>query len=242
MISRIMVIVLALTFVAAYVAEAQVITDGLIAYWTFDEADIDGNVAIDVFGGYDGTILGDPEIIGGKVNEALKFNGSSDDVEAEIPDDLLGNGATIELWFQQEAPTGWGIIVKISPDIVELSIGDGILEMWSPAARFEPADSYSDGEWHHVALTVADALITLYVDGENVGDAEGTLVFDAVSGVTIARDPGFDFWTGMVDEVRIYGRPLSEAEVMQNMTAGALTAVEPADKLAETWGSIKASE
>ena len=240
--SRIMVVILALTFVVAYMAEAQVITDGLIAYWTFDDADIVGDVAVDVIGGYDGTIMGAPEIIAGKVNEALSFNGSTDDVEAEIPDNLLGNGATIELWFQQEAPTGWGIITKISPDIIELSIGDGTLEMWSPAARFEPAGSYSDGEWHHVALTVSDDTITLYVDGENAGDADGSLVFEPVSGVTVARDPGFDFWTGMVDEVRIYGRPLSDAEVRQNMAAEGLAAVQPADKLAETWGSIKVSK
>ena len=241
MISRFVVVAIALTFIAAYVAEAQVVTDGLIAYWTFDDADIVGDVAVDVIGGHDGTIIGAPEIIAGKVNEALKFNGSTDDVEAEIPDNLLANGATIELWFQQEAPTGWGIIVKISPDIVELSIADGVLEMWSPAARFNPEGSYSNGEWHHVALTVSDDTITLYVDGGNAGDADGSLVFEAVSGVTIARDPGFDFWTGMVDEVRIYGRPLSEAEILQNMAAEGLAAVEPADKLAETWGNIKVS-
>ena len=60
------------------------------------------------------------------------------------------------------------------------------------------------------------------------------------SGVTIARDPGFDFWTGMVDEVRIYERPLSAEEVQINMEARGIS-VEPADKLANTWGNIKIS-
>ena len=242
MVSRIMVVILALTFVAAYAAEAQVATDGLIAYWTFDEADIDGSVARDIVGGYDGTIIGNPETIPGEVNEALKFNGSSDDVEAEIPDDLLANGTTIELWFQQEAPSGWGIIIKISPDKIEVSIGGGTLSVWSAVGSFDAADPYSDGEWHHVAVPVSGDSITLYVDGEEVGETGGNLDFDAVSGVTIARDPGYDFWTGMVDEVRIYDRALSEAEILQNMAAGGFTAVEPADKLAETWGNIKASE
>jgi len=42
----------------------------------------------------------------------------------------------------------------------------------------------------------------------------------------------------MLDEVRIYGRPLSEEEIQQNMGAEGLS-VEFADKLPETWGNIK---
>jgi hypothetical protein len=44
----------------------------------------------------------------------------------------------------------------------------------------------------------------------------------------------------MVDEVRIYDRPLSEEEILQNMEAEGMS-VEPADKLVETWGKIKVS-
>ena len=240
MVGRSLIAVLALIFVAAYVAEAQVVEDGLIAYWTFDEADI-GDTAKDIIGGHDGTIFGAPETIEGKVNEALKFNGSTDYIEAEIPDGLLAEGTTFELWFQQEAPAGWGIIMKIDPDKIELSIGSGIVEVWSQVGRFNPPDSYSDGEWHHAAVTVSKEIVVLYMDGENSGEVAGTLFFDAVSKATIARDPGFDFWPGMVDEVRVYDRPLSEEEIQQNMAAEGLAVGKPADKLIETWGKIKSS-
>ena len=239
--SRFIVVVIALTFIAAYMAEAQFVEDGLIAYWTFDEANIDGDTAVDIIGGFDGTIVGAPEIIPGKVNEALSFNGSTDDVEAEIPDDSLADGATIELWFQQEAPTGWGIIIKLSPDKIELSISGGGLEMWSPAGRFNPEGSYSDGEWHHMALTVAETEVISYVDGEKKGELLGNLILMGASGVTIARDPGFDFWTGMVDEVRIYERPLSAEEVQLNMEGKKIAVEASTHKLAETWGNIKVS-
>ena len=240
MISRFVVVVIVLTFIAAYMAEAQVVEDGLIAYWTFDEANIDGDTAEDIIGGFDGTIIGAPEIIPGEVNEALKFNGTTDNVEAEIPDSLLADGATFELWFKQDAPTGWGIIIKISPDKIELSIGGGMPEVWSQVGSFDSGVPSSDGAWHHAALSVSDSNIVLYLDGENVGETAGSLIFAAVSGVTIAKDPGFAFWTGMVDEVRVYSRALSAEEVNQNMEAKVIS-VEPADKLAETWGNIKVS-
>jgi len=57
-------------------------------------------------------------------------------------------------------------------------------------------------------------------------------------------EPGeFPAFIGVIDEVSVYERALSADEVEQNFDAGALkTAVEPADKLAATWGSAKALE
>ena len=241
MIGRSLVAVLALTFVTAYAAEAQVVTDGLIAYWTFDEADIDDDVAIDVIGGHDGTIFGEPEIIEGQLNEALEFDGVSDYIEADIPAGLLLDGITFELWFQQEAPIGWGIMVKINPGEIELSIDGGAPEIWNDNLGGVAAQiSFSDGNWHHAAIPISKDNMVLYLDGEKIGENASNLNFADQQKMTIARDPTFDFWPGMIDEVRIYDRPLSEEEVQQNMEAKGIS-VEPADKLAETWGKIKVS-
>ena len=57
MIHRVMILVLALLFVIAYISEAEIVTDGLIAYWTFDKAHEDGE---DIVGGHDGKIFGTP--------------------------------------------------------------------------------------------------------------------------------------------------------------------------------------
>jgi len=48
------------------------------------------------------------------------------------------------------------------------------------------------------------------------------------------------FLNGMVDNVRIYDRVLTEDEVMQNFEAKSDNLpVEPADKLSTTWGALK---
>ena len=245
MINRVMIIVLALIFVIAYMSEAQVVTDGLIAYWTFDEADMDGDVAKDIIGGHDGTIFGDPETIEGKVNEGLEFDGSGDYIEAEIPDDLLADGATLEVWFRQEAPHGFGVMLNIGPNKAELNVDperDGRSELWCFDSGGIEGIAGLDGAWHHAVGTVSEDGQVHYIDGVNVGRENPTaVVFDAISGVAIGQRPGRGLmWPGILDEVRVYGRPLSEEEVQQNMEAREImTAVEPADKLAETWGKIK---
>ena len=248
MISRGSIVVLALIFVAAYMAEAQVVTDGLICYWTFDEADIDGDTAKDLMGGNDGTIFGDPETVEGQVNQALEFAGNNDYLEVDLPDESLAGGATLELWFRQDSPTGWAALIKIL-DAIEISMADGPIEVWSSVGRVGPEDVLSDGNWHHVAVPISDTKIMMYVDGENKGETAGNLPLGkgernigGIPGVTFGKDRGGSGWfIGIMDEFRIYDRPLSAEEVQQNMAAKGMSAVEPADKLAETWGKIKVS-
>lgn len=46
----------------------------------------------------------------------------------------------------------------------------------------------------------------------------------------------------MIDEVGLYGRALTEGEILQNYVAeGMPVAVSPADKLSGIWGKIKAA-
>ena len=47
------------------------------------------------------------------------------------------------------------------------------------------------------------------------------------------------FFKGLIDEVSIYNRALSEDEIEQNRTAQGLAVKPSAEKLALTWGGIK---
>ena len=55
-----------------------IVTDGLVSYWTFDEKDIAGFTAKDVWGENDGRIVGNPKVVDGQVGEALEFDGAND--------------------------------------------------------------------------------------------------------------------------------------------------------------------
>ena len=89
-------------------------------------------------------------------------------------------------------------------------------------------------------------MILFYSDGEDAGEApvgENEYADDAFI-ITIGWDPrcGMEYppFIGIIDEVSIYNRALSEDEIVQNFEAGVLDlAVEPAHKLAGTWGAMK---
>ena len=59
-------------------APASVVTDGLVSYWTFDKAYIVNDTVKDVWGDNNGTIIGNPKVVPGKIGEALEFDGADD--------------------------------------------------------------------------------------------------------------------------------------------------------------------
>jgi hypothetical protein len=103
--------------------------------------------------------------------------------------------------------------------------------------------------WYHVAGVYRDSDVTgdIYVDGELQGS---TMTEDSTSVVleSVAADIEMgrcqleqlggpvNYFHGRIDDVRIYSRALSEADVRELI---ALASVEPAAKLAITWGAIK---
>ncbi len=50
-----------------------------------------------------------------------------------------------------------------------------------------------------------------------------------------------DWFTGMIDEVKLYNRGLTEAEVLKSMEGPGEFSVKPDGKLAVKWGEIKSN-
>ena len=114
----------------------------------------------------------------------------------------------------------------------------------NPAAQV-PIKKKQLDEWHHVVgvYDKANRMIDLFVDGVAVGakkirDTEKGLSNDVP--LYIARRESGEWFKVTIDEVRIYNRVLTEAEIKRNFGAGGL-AVEAARKLAITWGRLKTS-
>jgi len=72
----------------------------LVSYWQFDEGQ--GDIAYDSIGNNDGTLIGDPCWVTGKIGSyALDFDGVNDSVDIGRPASLLNMGsATVALWFK----------------------------------------------------------------------------------------------------------------------------------------------
>ena len=255
-----------LAILAANAAGQGIVEDGLVSYWSFDKADIQGDTAKDGWGNNDGTIVGGAKTVSGKVAEALELNGVDQYVDVGHPaDGSLDFGAdgdfTIAAWINvSEIPpdqytivskgdrgSSARILFKILADKAYITLANE--PGGGPKPDFSSVATVVDGEWHYVALVVDRANATkIYVDGvlDTEGMAsEGTDV-NTTSPLHIGKshqdgNAARRFLKGLIDEVCIYNKALSDAEMEQNYAAQGL-AVEPSDKkLTLTWGNIKVS-
>jgi hypothetical protein len=245
--------VMATVLTATNVAQArQAITDGLISYWSFNKADVDGKTVKDIFGDNDGTMDGNVEVVNnGKVGEALQFSGGHVDCGADKSLTDMGDQLTLEMWIKPEK-AGWAILAGISRSgnnsyvvawsdqtRIDFNLWNGAKETWPFHSVAQPALK----KWHHVAGVYDGSEAIIYIDGE----VDKKLKFDGK-----IKHNGENFWMGarksdglpyhgLLDELRLYDRGLSQAEVEKNLNATGL-AVEPTGKLALTWGTIKGSK
>jgi hypothetical protein len=246
---------IATTFMYANVAEAQgFVEDGLVSYWNFDEI-VDETVK-DAVGGHNGTFDGPIEVIDGKYGKALEFDGSGAFVRMADPEAFICNEPfTWCAWIKTDVG---GCIVSKTDGVLDSDVegaktffvSNGMLALdvgW--VGQNSGTTMVNDGDWHYVAITVEDDAFIFYSDGVDAGQGAMAVSSKAEEGfvITIGWDPRcglaeFPPFTGIIDEVSVYNRALSADEIEQNFDAGVLDlAVEPADKLASTWGAMKAS-
>jgi hypothetical protein len=244
MLARFSLIVLAMMLIAMVAQAQDFVADGLVAMYTLDSADIDGDTVKDVSGnGNDATIMGALSSVEGVIGEALEFDGGANYVE--IP--ALGD-------WEQASVECWALQINPVPSM------QGIVSTWQWVAgkiHFKFQDGQiqvdkNDGDkitmnreldtWYHIIYTddtIAGEL-KLYVDGELVaqGVAQGTP--ENMNERRIGSEHDGRFLLGIVDEVRIYDRALELEEVEQNfeVTSNKL-AVEPGGKLTTTWSAVK---
>ena len=248
------------------IAQTVVIEDGLIGYWSFDKDTVKGNTVMDIWGNQDAEMIGKLEIVPGKFGEAVQLGGGAgarvqitDDIKkAELPSKEM----TVELWAWDEQFIEWGGYIVAVQDNGAFEKGWLLGTRWkafSFALSSEDADDgdglltylnsanlYDVNEWYHVVGTYDSKEMKIYVNGKLEGTSgvqSGAINYpDRVFfSIGAYKDDNEDFvHKGMLDEVRLYDRALSEKEVSNNLQAEGL-AVEPAGKLSLTWGQIKAA-
>jgi hypothetical protein len=215
---------------------------GMIAWWSGD-----GN-ALDLAGTNHGTLMNGAGFADGMVGEAFVFDGVDDYVE--IPDaDLWALGTkdfTIELWARFNSirqPVG----MEMDFVFVGTSEGSGAVNKWAFDLRggwieffvdsptpptvgfaqhpFSPAIDH----WYHLAVSRLGSLYTIYVDGVVVSsenNADG--IPNASASLTMGQFEGIGYRDGLLDEVSIYNRALTAAEIKAIYDAGSAGKLKPA--------------
>jgi len=232
------------------VANAQdFVTNGLLAFWTFDKNTVNGDVLKDVLGKNNGKIIGAPKSVPGKINEAIEFNGTTDYIE--LPD--MGNeeAVSVEVWVDAVAGgTLHGLVSTFGVDLwiagvvhfkYEADLGQ--LTADRCAADKIRTDMEAD-QWCHAMYTCDTKKneLKLYLNGELVAQGASGAEPNNLTRMRIASEYDGRFFQGVLDEVRIYNRVLDDAEVEKNFKSKSNTlAVNPAGRLTTFWSLVKQS-
>ncbi len=232
--------------VILFVTPALAGKEGLVCYLPFDDGS--GDIARDGSGnGNDAQLINDPRWVAGKFNTALEFDGSNwAEVPGENPNLDGMQELTLEAWVLQETHHDNAIINKYltrppSYCLQTYSDAKAYVSVHFIDECFTEAGAYPLGEWYHIAGTYDGEKVTIYINGGEVAsvDASSDPVLDTDFPVEIASNHKASFFMGLIDDVAIYSRALTPAEIREDMEKGVISAVEPSGKLATTWGVLK---
>ncbi|MBI4045117.1 MAG: hypothetical protein HY392_05390 [Candidatus Diapherotrites archaeon] len=198
----------------------------------------DGN-ANDVVGDNNGTLENGAGFGTGKVNQAFRLDGRNDYVNVPDSPSLDINGPiTIEAWvYPLSYPHYAGIVSKnsysnrtykfvINSDLdglyFELKGVGGYVSVITnykthPLASIIPLD-----RWSHVAAVYDGSDLIIYSNGSEVArKTVGTItILTNAKSLKIGSDEGERVFHGGIDEVGIYNRGLSQAEILEIVNAG----------------------
>lgn len=193
--------------------------------WRFDEGS--GAAAADASGnGRSGTLTNGPlwnpantAPTGSSNPYALSFNGSNQYVigarALSVTDDWTlsawARPATINQWtafivFNGDDRSGYGFAISNGNELWGLFPGSS----WLNALYNFPAAN----QWYHVAMVRSNGTTRFYVNGNLTPSASQATPLPPGTSFAVARHPaGSSFFSGAVDDVQAWSRPLTSAEI-----------------------------
>ncbi|MBC8471701.1 MAG: hypothetical protein H8D56_19745 [Planctomycetes bacterium] len=238
----------------------------LLAWWKFDDGT--GTIATDSSGnGNDGVFIQDPEWVAGKFGSGLLFDGQGGERVSLGGLDIPSGAMTITCWFKANNLDTPGQ----DPRMVSKAFGgDNNDHIWMFSSsrigsdkflrlRLKTNDgqqtseikagTFEVGEWIHGAIWWDGTDMKIYKNGEEVGSL-------AKGGTSVALDPEVQGaignqpigaenrpFDGIIDDVRIYTKAMTEAElaeVMAGPPAPLAAGPDPADgvTIEQNWSSL----
>ena len=209
--------------------------------------------------GNDGKIEGKAKWVDGNFGQGLEFDGSSFIVVPDADEFHITDKLTLACWAKVHKVVGaynflvcrwnWAAgnhrcyetyLMAGAPAFVVSSDGAD-----AGATSFVSPDMAKIDRWVNIVGVFDGSKVITYVDGKKMGAAnhKGQIV-DVETPVIIGDnnnggDANFRFY-GVMDEVAIYNRDLSQDEIREKMAdSHMLSVAEPDGKLSTTWGNIK---
>ncbi|MHC4117739.1 MAG: LamG-like jellyroll fold domain-containing protein [Planctomycetota bacterium] len=236
----------------------------LVGWWTFDDGA--GTTPLDSSDyGRHGEFVGSPQWSTGQIGGALQTSAGNYVVIPGYTGILGPSPRTTTAWIKTTDADGviigWGLLSPGTKWIMRVNQvgGGGQLRCEVDSGYHYGTTSVNDDEWHHVAVVLEDdgspniTEVKLFVDG--VRDADNADMADEPidtiedMNVTIGQNPhnlNSRAYDGLLDEIRVYDRALTEAEIQAVMNEAGqgfptARAPEPEDGslYVNTWANLK---
>jgi hypothetical protein len=207
--------------------------DGIVSWWTGD------GTASDLEGRNPGTMRGTAAFAAGVVGQAFKFDGLGNVMAGTVGIPTGSSDRTFEMWVN---PLTLGTQTASSSEMfvsygtwgtygafygIYAGTGDSPGEFhWSQWGSGLTGGTVTTRVWTHVATTTSSGVTTLFVNGQQVANGTATPFNTAVGTSLYIGGQGVDPFgsaeelTGLVDELSVYNRALSAAEVLTIYQAG----------------------
>ena len=231
-------------------------SSGLVTWWKFDEGS--GTTAADSSGnGNTMSLVNGVSWVAGRIGDAISANGTNQYATAPAINLSATSTVTVAFWANRTySTTVESVMLESSANYNGSTTGFGFFPDDIPCNGIQTAvrgnvgystNCYaqpSSGVWHHLAIIydktqAANAQTALYIDGvlktptSNHDTAQNTNAFGTNPLYLFSRAGSQFINGGQVDDLRIYSRALSAAEIQQLFQAGSASlasiAVTPAN-------------
>lgn len=252
MAKKIIVALVLMTFCFGSYAMAAKI-EGLVLYFSFD-GDSGGTIKDGSGSGNNGKVAKGTKSVAGKYGKGLEFGGA-DSVEVEASASLeFEDEISLMLWINPSLDgTEWQGLITKGPDGTEsfeflLNKAGHFHTGWKFAGgRVCPnrgdAGAVAKGEWQHAAITYKPGEWLCYLNGEVLHkQTTSDKIVNSGDPLVLGDEKGMSrFFSGVMDEVAIFNKALTEDEVklFMDTSLDKYMSVEANGKLATTWASIK---
>jgi hypothetical protein len=168
----------------------------------------------------------------GVPGNAIALSGSLSYLNAEIENSLFDAGSylSISLWLNasfSNADVGpiLSIFESASTGDVRIVLDSSAFDFYTGSSSSEQLSidfssaSLTDGTWNHFAFiwNKVGGLMEVYVNGSSVGSGNLSFVDTSVAYIDFGRNliPSAEFYSGSIDNIRLYSRQLSIGEISE---------------------------
>ena len=206
------------------------IPDGLVGYWSLDEGS-GSTVGDSTYYNNSGTTVDSPAWTTGRFGNAIDLVPTSQYVNINDANPLdLTQAATIELWAKKNSNRSFQPYISKGSGTSEMLIDEdgttGEVRFRWGNITIQTAAEVSAGTWHHIVGTYDGATMTLYVDGQVEGSpVDVSFIFESnTSPLLIGRNSSGNSFDGAIDDVALYNRALTPAEITARYGANLVSA------------------